>query len=556
MSASRGNTRRQMVPRWRPWRATGLMGELSSGGPARPRPAVERSIATLIRQYEVAPSTGTGGDLLSAAAAYDIRDRAIQDVARDMANSNSGALRDLADWIMENPLAKHAGAFEVKALDSGRRVAKLRAVLNREPRNSVRWVDLAREYLVLGRPGKADRAMTVALDLAGCNRFVLRSAATLYVQLGELDRAVSLLRRCSSVDSDPWVQAPLVAISGLIGQHFSARTAQRMLKDQAPALHLSELAAALGTVELAHGSARRGRQLFRMSVEVPTENALAQAEWLGQQSKASLVERMPSEIPRNFEAVARRAAFEASWSRAISEASSWVADQPFSLEAITFASYCACEGQNFEEALHFTRLGLAIAPDNAPILNNHAFALIGVGKVADLKEAGDTLVRARKANADKYSRATLAATEALWLFRAGAVEPGRRRYKAVIESLERLRYGDEAARAALILASEEAAACTEEADAAWKRAEALVAGSGAPVVRELHERVERERALAGKALPARSAWLASSQLGGSLNLNRLVVMGVEENLSERFGLVRSQRELTSPPVVGIAQDDA
>ena len=45
-----------------------------------------------------------------------------------------------------------------------------------------------------------------------------------------------------------------------------------------------------------------------------------------------------------------------------------------------FASYCACEGQNFEEAHRFTRRGLTMAPDNAPILNNHAFALIGTGK--------------------------------------------------------------------------------------------------------------------------------------------------------------------------------
>ena len=463
-------------------------------------------MATLVRQYEAAPSVGTGGDLLSAAAASDIRDRAVQDVAREMANSKSSTLRDLAEWIMEDPLAKRAGTFEVKALDSRRRVAKLRAVLNREPRNGVRWVDLAREYLVLGYPEKANRAMTVALDLAGCNRFVLRSASALYVEQGELDRAVGLLRRCPSVEVDPWVQAPLVAISGLVGKDFSARSAQRMLKDQEPAHHLAELAAALGTIELAHGSARRGRQLLRMSVEVPTENALAQAEWLGQQSKAAFVERMPSEVPRNFEAVARRAAFEANWSRAISEASSWVDDQPFSLDALTFASYCACEAQDFEEALHFTRLGLAIAPDNAPVLNNHAFALIGSGKAGDLKEAGDMLVRARKADADKYGRATLAATEALWLFRVGAVERGRRRYQAVIDRLDRLHYGDEAARAALMLAREEAAAATDEADAAWKKADELAAASATPVVKDLRDRVERGRALAGKSLPTQTTW--------------------------------------------------
>ncbi len=84
-----------------------------------------------------------------------------------------------------------------------------------------------------------------------------------------------------------------------------------------------------------------------------------------------------------------------------------------------------------------------------------------------------------------------------------------------------------------MLASEEAAAGTEEADSAWKRAEELAAGSGAPGVKGLRDRVERERAMAGKSMPAHRALSAKSQLEQSSTLKRLTGMGIEEDVSGR-----------------------
>jgi hypothetical protein len=356
--------------------------------------------------------------------------------------------------------------------------------------------------------------MRVALALAGCNRFVLRSACALYVQQGELDHAIALLRGCPSVEQDPWLLAPLVAISGLAGakqvaarsakemlkdhqparnlaELVAARSAKEMLKDHQPARNLAELAAAVATIELDHGSARRGRQLLRMSVENPTENALAQAEWLGQLSKETFIEDMPAEVPRNFEATARRAAFEAKWSVALDNASLWAEDQPFSVEAFTFASYCASERQDFDGALKFAGDGLTLQRDNPMLLNNQAFAMIELGRPV---EAVDPLVRARKAaHAEKFHHAVRTATEALLLFRVGRIDIGRERYQTAVQMLDRLDLREQAARAALMLAREEAIAGTTEAEAAWKRAQGLAGNWPTDVVRDLLQRVEKER---------------------------------------------------------------
>ena len=124
------------------------------------------------------------------------------------------------------------------------------------------------------------------------------------------------------------------------------------------------------------------------------------------------------------------------------------------------------------------------------LLNNRAFALIEVGK---LQEAVETLGIARQIKDGNYGESTRAATEALLLFRSGKPEVGRRRYQDVVRIFERLNHLEDAARAALMLAREEALAATGQEEVAWKRANELIHRSSSPIVMDLHDRIAREQ---------------------------------------------------------------
>lgn len=428
MTVSSGAARRQVVPRWRSWRTTGLLGELAGSGARRELPDSSLYVERLLRDYEADPSVGMAGDLLNAAIVLGSDDPRVVEVAKDVVqHSDRSALRAIGQAIIEGDGDSQSAIFQVGETNSARRVHRLREILRREPRNTVRWVHIAREFLALGQTVKAEEAMRIALALSPHNRFVLRSASALYVQTSDLDRALALLAQSPLAGVDPWLLAPQIAISDLAGvkQKF-ARLGREALEGDFPAMHVTELAAALGTVEIAAGSARRGRQLLRRSADEANENALAQVEWCGQETKQMIVDDLPEDVPRAFEANARRASSEAKWLEGVKLAEFWCLDQPFQSEAKVFASYCACEGEQWRTASEFTTAGLKIDPRNGTLLNNHAFALIELG---ELRTAVESLVKPRGTVSEDHG-VVRSATEALLLFRVGAPALGRRRYAA------------------------------------------------------------------------------------------------------------------------------
>lgn len=482
---------RQVVPRWRPWRISALLGEAEMPRRTTIDNVDGDPLKNLFEEYRENPSIGIAGDLLSAAVTIGDSRPEILSIAKELQHLSEFPVQvKMCEDISARDERRERRRFNVKP-DAGReRIRKLRKSLNREPRNALSWVDLALEYLVVGQPEKAMTSMTIALNLAAEDRFVLRSACALFVERGELDRALTLLQRSSRAKSDPWLVAPQVAIADLAKEKLNiARTARQVLKADHPAAHLAELRAAFGTVELSAGS-RRGRQLLRGILEGPTENALAQVEWSDRRTNetGSLIGDMPSGVPRAFEALALRASFEAQWIEGWKLSESWRDDQPFRVEPYVQGSYCASAAGEWDEALAIGMQGLSLHPHDSYLLNNVAFSYIGLG---DLPQAAAVLLKARSAKSEEIGRLTQIATEAQWLFRVGEVEEGRIRYNAAIRLFERKHRIEEAARAALMLAQEEIFAGSTEADRAFKRASDFAEkAKHFPSVRDLQARVE------------------------------------------------------------------
>lgn len=488
MTLSRGAARRQVVPRWRPWRLTAALGEAAGQPPAVAPPVW--SLDSLIADYRQWPHLGRAADLLTVASTYGERDARLLEVAKDVAADAAGTpLGELARGLLEGDQERHNQSLEPESIDSRKRLHRLREILIREPRNAVRWMDLAREHLILGNPGRARRAVTAALQLAPNDRFVLRSATAFFTHQHETDAARSLLRRTPRTKGDPWLLASLVAVEDLSkSKQYSGRDALRLLDGDFPDTQLAELAAALGTVELSSGSERRARQLLRRSVTGPNENALAQVEWLSILKNRVFAETSPELVPRAFEASARRAESEGRWAAAIDSTRLWIIDQPFSAEAAAFGSFAACEAEAWDTCREFVKAGSQSNPDSPTLLNNLAYAELGAG---ELPAAVTALERARRSVGSTDQRLALAATEALFLFRIGMVERGRQRYEAVITAFSKAHHRENAAKAALMLAREEIAVASDKFDEAWKRADQLARSSTHAHVRQLHENIAR-----------------------------------------------------------------
>jgi tetratricopeptide (TPR) repeat protein len=198
---------------------------------------------------------------------------------------------------------------------------------------------------------------------------------------------------------------------------------------------------------------------------------------------------MPTNVPRAFEALARRAIYEAQWREGLKHCENWKRDQPFSVDPYIQEGFCACEAEDWVRAMSTCEKGLNFHRNNRYLLNNLAFAQIGSGH---LREAYETLLTARRLEGGADARLALTATEAMWLFRIGEAEEGRKRYNTVIRLFAKTHRLDDAARAALMLAQEEKHSGSDFAEESWSRATDLVGQSSkGPQLIRLQERIEK-----------------------------------------------------------------
>ena len=192
--------------------------------------------------------------------------------------------------------------------------------LEADPRNALAWSSLARRYTALGQFEHADRAIRLALALAPDSRYVCRGAARFYVHVHQADRAFVLFGESSRVGSDPWLHTRPGCRSGVSPMpafRVCVRRAECLKMDRSRDIEHAELAAELATIELVGGSDRKSRKLFDRSLDAPTGNSLAQAEWASHRLPSLLDRVARTAAPFDAEARAQRAAQAGSWEAAL-----------------------------------------------------------------------------------------------------------------------------------------------------------------------------------------------------------------------------------------------
>lgn len=215
--------------------------------------------------------------------------------------------------------------------------------------------------------------------------------------------------------------------------------------------HVTELASALGTLELKAGNDKRARRLFRLALDDLTENSLAPAEWASQRISGIALEPQDLREPSAFEARARSDVESGARDEAVEESWRWHADQPFDSDAAITGSYAAAVGlDDYVECVRLARAGLLANPDDSTLRNNLAFGLLQLG---DIDAARQILAQISMDSLDGSQRAAHLATRWLLAYRLGSPEEGRARYSQAI-AVARSR-PDMQAMAAIMMAREE-----------------------------------------------------------------------------------------------------
>lgn len=434
MSAPPSDDRR-IIPRWRSLTASLARGELDPLVISRADSSGDAQEVLARRAAEFDRDGGRvyASELVAAALVLGPSKSAL-DAARRLGGGDLAAtpmarrVAELLTHETEEDVVRPR--TDVVDQDHAARKRLLRFGLRANPRNALRWADVARLYTIDGRPREASRAMKVALALSPKNRYVLRSAVRLRLHAREPDAALAILSRNSRTKHDPWLLAAEIAVADLADQRsHNVRRAQAMMDaGQFSDFELSELAGALGTLELDAGDHRQARKLFRRALVAPTDNAVAQAEWAAPRLGLEVGEE-PLAERTSWEAralVAQRAGDPKS---ASDEAWGWLDDQPFASRPAAFGSYAASSHRDFGRGLEFARRGIVANPDEFLLRNNAAFCLLSMNR---LEEAEHHLAAIKRAELKPHDRAVLTATLGLYHYRRGDAEAGRELYQDAI----------------------------------------------------------------------------------------------------------------------------
>jgi tetratricopeptide (TPR) repeat protein len=458
--------KRNVIPRWRSFKETLGLGELVLAPKDSSSQPSDDQLLRREWEWNRNQTIWHAADLVGSAFILQRPEIAREAAEYLLSNANSpSAAKSLARHLLNqtpnDPVVEIVGATEdFKEIYASIHLARGR--LHDDPRNAIQWIDLSRQYTILGLDEQADRAVRIALSLNKSNRFIVRAAARFYVHRGELDRAHDLLRNAPGVRSDPWLLSAEVALAAAADMppHF-AHLGRKVLTDKsANPRSLTELASALGTLELSDGKVRNARKLFQQSLANANENSLAQAEWAWEQVEGHQLNIKEFNVPYNFEAQAWNSYENGLWDSALASSRRWLVDQPFSSRPAMLGSYIASMMEDYEGGIEILTRSLIPNPDDTILLNNIAFAYANVGQLPKAQEA---LNRAKSGKQSLPNQVCLYATQGLVSYRLGDVSGGREFYQKALELAATNKFARLYAEAFLYLALEEIRTDSEDA---------------------------------------------------------------------------------------------
>lgn len=424
-------TGRKMIPRWRGLHLTPSMELVSSKKVGIFQPSFAHS-ESVTNEWLEKPSPWAAADLISMAlvtgpSAHS--DQAAVFLRRMIGDLTPGARHLVLSY--ENPRTAPVAPTGIQTPREvkWRHIAELKSEIRVYPRNAVLYVDLARAHVSLGQSRPARRAFEVALALAPHSRYVLRCAVRFFVFEGELGRAWSVLKNVAR--DDPWLAACRVAVADLAGLPQDSLRNTRRAIDDGDSSQITELAAAVATLELEAGANKLAKKLFKRGAEKPSDNTVAQIRWAHETAGIPFDQTL-LETDLSFEARTGQAIEEQNWVSAAHNASVWLGDEPFSTRAASLGAFISAEMlQDFQKAEAIATRGLIVSPHDAILLNNRAYSRACLGNISGARE---DLSLAKLYAVDETDKICIVATEGCIAYRSGDPESGSELYLKAIQS--------------------------------------------------------------------------------------------------------------------------
>lgn len=425
---------RRVVPRWRPSWVTATTAEAKStlrpvAQSVESKNKVDLEVSRKIHELDVVHSVPVAAELMFLASAAGNEAAARQAAEVILASRDQIGSRQLVRSAQQILQGGSAERVEAASMDF---VKHARRLLSIDYRNPVLLMDTARELAAMRHDKAALRYVRAAVGMAPNSRFVLRAAARYYLHIGEHEIAHDLLRRSPLIGSDPWIQASEIAIATVRGK--TSDLAKQMIKKLCEAKQVgaeaTELASAVGTVELLSGSDKRAKILFKHALNNPNDNSLAQAEWAATKLKL-VVDHQVLKTPMSYEANSHNAYRRQDIAAAIDHAVLWAKDEPFASRPMDSQCYLLSLEGRYAEALEAARVAHDLDGDDIGPALNLLFAQIQAGDLDDAME--DFLRLSRHRDLKAHTTHYLANGGAL-AYAMGDFEQGRQLYQRAIKS--------------------------------------------------------------------------------------------------------------------------
>jgi len=451
---------RRVVPNWRDYKTTVILGELDATKKVKPDFKVD--ISKQIRDWEISNSMGTAADLLGSVYLSNERenDRIIEASKFILKNKDNAStpLIKLANEII-NPQQSSVGnpidSIEIKDLlevnsDQSLQhiinlIRSVKSNINTNPFNAIWWVELSRLYSIIGQNQQAMRAMQIAVNLSPNNRFVLRAATRLFIHFDEPDKALHYLRKSITTKSDPWLLSAHIATSAILNKHqVNANLGRDMLASKNFSdFNMTELSSSLGTLEFFSGAIKSSKKYFEIAQKAPNDNTLAQLEWVSQKDQRFVFNQvLLSHVSNSYEAFAIEHFENGNWAESAKNSIKWFYDMPYSSRPVVLGSFiCSAFLDDQEAAIKLCNLGLIANPNDITVLNNLMYACLLANKVEYAITASKSINISRMDVTDE-SVIMLQATTGLLSFRQGNIEEGKRLYQLAIENAKAIRRKD------------------------------------------------------------------------------------------------------------------
>ena len=441
--------RRKVIPNWRYYNNTVNLGELTSYENVNLSDADLYPIDDYITDWIDSKSVYRASDLISAAITNSQKNNSHVIEAAKFLLSKQGeinfAQKQTAEFILtnnndgecdKNILRLKNDAFEKlkTASEIYKKIHALRIYAHAYPFNPIVYVDMARAYITIGLKDKAEKLIRMALYLDPQNRFVARAAARFYIHVGDNERAADIVRKTGFTRYDPWLMATDISIAMMRGKRSgNIKKGQQMIFSSSyNPFSISELASALGTVEMESGTRKKSRDMFNQSLVDPNDNSLAQAEWAVIAAQIPITIKSGLNVKCSHESKVYKSLELNDARESIHHAIDWICDMPFSLKPV-FVGYEISTSllRDYDLSSNILGVGLKSHPNDPWMLNNRAYVYARINK---LDEAEKDMEQLEHCNRDLSESMSVCkeATHGLIAYRRKEKEKGRKLYEQAI----------------------------------------------------------------------------------------------------------------------------